>query len=320
MNNVHSIACGPLVSRDISQAFRRVLLTLIFLLPLFQAGAADGFHLPAVFSDNMVLQQTTDIIMETAIWGWATPRQRIRVEFQGKKIPTIRADSKSGAWRIGLTKLVPGGPYNMLFYDAGTKELIGGITNVVVGEVWVLGSLNSPIAVFNPERARSLTDQMQSRPGGGFRLMTAKALSDAVSPNNLEPRWTVIQPTDLGKSVRFSNQAAYLAMALLLKSNSVSHVGIVETAATEAAARTTQARTLPEKTGGIAEAFAAVDFLKYARNDYLNELGLYRRAVAELKRSGAVTNLPPPLEIKSPTSIHSSSLKGFDLTIRGAFW
>ena len=50
--------------------------------------------LPHIFSDNMVLQRGQRV----PVWGWATPGERVTVEFAGEK-KSATAD-KSGKWEL----------------------------------------------------------------------------------------------------------------------------------------------------------------------------------------------------------------------------
>lgn len=86
--------------------------------------------LPAVFSDNMVLQQKT----AAAIWGKADPDQTVRLSATwGTKSYTAKADH-SGNWKIMVTTPSYGGPYVITVSDGtGTVSL----KNVLIGEVWL---------------------------------------------------------------------------------------------------------------------------------------------------------------------------------------
>jgi len=90
--------------------------------------------LPRVFSDNMVLQQQSQV----NIWGSADPGEHIDVtgSWDGTTVST-EADA-SGAWRVQLTTIAgdaQGTPYTL------TVEANNTITfsDVVMGEVWLLG-------------------------------------------------------------------------------------------------------------------------------------------------------------------------------------
>ncbi|MBM3239904.1 sialate O-acetylesterase [Candidatus Poribacteria bacterium] len=95
---------------------------------LFPALHADAdVKLPAMISDNMVLQQG----MEIPIWGIAEPGEQVTVTL-GEQKANATADSE-GRWIIKLEPLDAGGPYEITV--AGKNTII--LYNVLVGEVWV---------------------------------------------------------------------------------------------------------------------------------------------------------------------------------------
>lgn len=89
---------------------------------------AQNIKLPAIFSDNMVLQQNTKI----PIWGTANPGGWIEVKFNQQK-EYARVDS-SGKWHLDLGSLSAGGPYQLII--TGQDSIIN-FNNVMVGEVYI---------------------------------------------------------------------------------------------------------------------------------------------------------------------------------------
>jgi len=91
------------------------------------AEPADTINLPSLFTNNMVLQQKTEV----PIWGKATPTAKVTVQFQGQKKGTVAAEDSS--WRVTLDSLAAGGPFEMTIIGKDTIRL----QNVFVGEVWL---------------------------------------------------------------------------------------------------------------------------------------------------------------------------------------
>jgi sialate O-acetylesterase len=83
--------------------------------------------LPAIFSDNMVLQRDQKV----PVWGWAQPGARVTVEIARKSANAI-AD-KSGRWKAVVGPLPAGGPHALLVKSARTVTL----QNVMIGDVWI---------------------------------------------------------------------------------------------------------------------------------------------------------------------------------------
>lgn len=84
--------------------------------------------LPSVFTDNMVLQQKTEI----TFWGDAAKNRPLTVKtgWDGKE---YRAEvDGQGKWSLKLPTPKAGGPYNVVFSDGSDLTL----QNVMIGEVW----------------------------------------------------------------------------------------------------------------------------------------------------------------------------------------
>ena len=117
----------------------------LLLTSALSAAALAEVKLPALISDNLVLQQE----LPANVWGWADAGEKVSVKFAGKAAETT-ADAK-GKWSVKLTDLTSGATGDLTI--AGTNTLT--IKNVAVGEVWVCsgqsnmeftvnGALNAP--------------------------------------------------------------------------------------------------------------------------------------------------------------------------------
>src|SRR4051812_21797729 len=94
-------------------------------------------RLPALFSDNLVLQQG----MPVPIWGWADDGEEVKVTFRGQ---TVSTTAKNGKWIVKLASLKPGGPEVLVVAGKNKIEL----HNVLVGEVWICsGQSNMELAL-----------------------------------------------------------------------------------------------------------------------------------------------------------------------------
>jgi sialate O-acetylesterase len=100
------------------------------MLVLFTATASANLRLPAIISDNMVLQQNSNI----ALWGWANPGEAVTIKAgwpaNAGAAVTAGADGKWMAW-IKTGKA--GGPYTISFIASDTIT----VKNVLLGEVWL---------------------------------------------------------------------------------------------------------------------------------------------------------------------------------------
>ena len=89
-----------------------------------------AIRLPAILSDNMVLQREAPV----KIWGWADKNSSILIEFNGQTIKA-KANGK-GAWQALLKPMKHGGPFEMKISDRSGAILL---SNILIGDVW-LGS------------------------------------------------------------------------------------------------------------------------------------------------------------------------------------
>jgi len=105
--------------------FKLLLLSFIYLSIVSVADA--NIKLPAILSDNMVLQRNTEL----RIWGWADKGEKINVIFNDIK-RTAKA-GKDGKWMVIFPAMKEGGPYSMSVKGKNVIEL----NNIMVGDVWV---------------------------------------------------------------------------------------------------------------------------------------------------------------------------------------
>ncbi len=108
-------------------------ILLFAFIALISASATDNPVLPLVspmFGDNMVLQRGKP----NAIWGWAKPGERIRVEIAGRKATAVAG--ADGRWQARIQPPAPGGPYTIKII--GAQQTVT-FHEVLVGDVWLCG-------------------------------------------------------------------------------------------------------------------------------------------------------------------------------------
>lgn len=103
-------------------------LTTLVLFIFLQAGYAN-ISLPEIFSDNMVLQQKSEVV----IWGWAKTGEPVVIKTDWLDSEISSKASSQGTWRITLKTPAAGGPYSI--HIKGYNELI--LKNVLIGEIWL---------------------------------------------------------------------------------------------------------------------------------------------------------------------------------------
>ena len=108
--------------------YMRTKLLIAFLLTGWLAfGLQAEVRVPAVFSDNMVLQQGEPV----PVWGWADDGETVTIHFRGQNVTATASNLK---WSAKLKPLKAGGPDTMTIRSEQNTITL---KNVLVGEVWV---------------------------------------------------------------------------------------------------------------------------------------------------------------------------------------
>lgn len=124
--------------------FRSALYSCVVLVMMSCQSPASEITLPALFTDNMVLQRD----QEVPVWGRATPDGVVTVSMNGTTRTTKAAADST--WDIQLPAMEAGGPYTLTI--SGAQEHM--LENVMVGEVWVAsGQSNMEWSVQNSNNA-----------------------------------------------------------------------------------------------------------------------------------------------------------------------
>src|SRR5687768_1919679 len=99
----------------------------IISLFLIATAAVSQVQLPALVSDNAVLQRNTEI----NLFGYAAPGEKVTMLFDGKTASAIT--NQDGRWTITLSPQKTGGPHDITF--KGSNEVT--IHNILFGDVWL---------------------------------------------------------------------------------------------------------------------------------------------------------------------------------------
>ena len=101
-------------------------LILIFFSTLF---AKANISMPDIFSDNMVLQQKSQV----TFWGWARPFEEVTIRTGWSTEEVKITTGSQGTWELKVKTPVAGGPYKIKI--SGYNEIV--FENVLIGEVWL---------------------------------------------------------------------------------------------------------------------------------------------------------------------------------------
>jgi Domain of unknown function (DUF303). len=165
---------------------KRTLLTLVIIFS-FSISMFGRIILPSVFSDNMVLQQNSEV----AIWGWAGPGETLKIVASWSPSDTIKVKvNNSSRWTTSIKTTGAGGPYSIKIsgiYD--TLQLV----NIMLGEVWICsGQSNMEMSVyskiFNGEEEAAKADNPN------IRIFHIQKMGAEYPQQNCVGNWTVSTP------------------------------------------------------------------------------------------------------------------------------
>lgn len=174
------------------------LAALSALLPFFCNEVRANIDLPNIFTDNMILQQDTEV----NIWGKASAGEHITVSGTWSTTSESTTADVDGNWSLKLaTPVAPtdGTTFNLVI--TGNNQVV--LYNVAIGDVWIIAgqsnvnwALNFSNVVGGPEaiatadfpsiRLLRLGDRPSSSPEDDYRI------------NNSFPIWRVCSPSTAG--------------------------------------------------------------------------------------------------------------------------
>lgn len=159
------------------ERFKHIILALFMVLGSFQMNAK--IKLPALFSDNMMLQQKS----QAPIWGWADPNSILVVSTSwDSKIYKAKVDGQ-GKWKTILNTPVAGGPFSIEVIQ-GKEKII--VKNILIGEVWLCSgqsNMEMPLKGFQGQPVKNGNESIVKSTNKNIRFITI-------------PRATVLEPLD----------------------------------------------------------------------------------------------------------------------------
>jgi sialate O-acetylesterase len=304
-------------------------LTKLIVISVFLLSSASVFgnvRLPAVISDNMVLQRG----MEVPIWGWADAGERVSVSGSWSSESWEGTASKNGKWMVKVEVPAAGGPYEMTVSDKNTIT----VENILVGEVWVCsGQSNMQMGVGLVNNARS---EIANANYPQIRLFDVPLKSAGEPQDDIEAKWQVCSSKNISTdNIWESWPKGFSAVAYFFGREIHKELGVpVGLIATSWAGTRIEPWTPPE---GFESVPAVSDIWKESQK----EVAVYKEATAEaigkLEEwaadakfalvAGKIVSTPPawpkhPLDShKKPTGLYNAMIYPLvPFGIRGALW
>ena len=224
------------------------IVLFIFLTFVFQAFA--NVHLPAIFTDHMVLQRNAEV----NIWGNAEPNEEItlKADFLDKEIK-VKANSEA-KFKITFNTPKEGGPYTIIL--KGYNEVV--LKDVLLGEVWLMSGqsnmeMSASWGIQNGDEEVAKANYPQ------LRFFKVNKSSADAPQQNLTGNWEVCTP----ESMKQMSAVGYFFARKLLQDLKDVPVAIIVSAWGGTAAELWTPKEIFEKNKDL-----EVSFMKFPPSEY----------------------------------------------------
>jgi len=293
-----------------------MVLSVFVILLLVSAGAAwADIKLPAVISDNMVLQSNKKV----SIWGWAEPGEEVMVGVSWHSMRWAVTADKDGKWKFKMNSPKTGGPYEMTISGKNTIK----VKNILVGEVWVCsGQSNMQMSV---QASANAKQEISAANYPNIRLFTVTRKVATEPQSDCAGSWTLCSPQTIPG---FSAVAYYFGRELHKKLDVP--IGLIHTSWGGTPAEAWTRREALEKEADAAPILERYDdaVAKYpqAKKEYEQKLIEWKKAAEKAKTEGVRTPRRPgapfgPGHYHSPAGLYNAMIAPLiPYGIGGAIW
>jgi sialate O-acetylesterase len=183
---------------------RRCTIVTVLCLAGLAASAGAELKLPAIISDNMVIQADREI----PIWGSAKPGQNVSVTLGGTSVKdeagsintaavsvsaAVTAD-KSGKWMVKLGKTKRAGLLCKMTIKAGDETKT--ISNILVGEVWICSGQSN--MQWNVRGSNNAEEEIAAAKYPKIRLFTVTRMATPEKQADCVGKWVECSPETAG--------------------------------------------------------------------------------------------------------------------------
>jgi sialate O-acetylesterase len=276
-------------------------------LALFlSVNAHADVRMPAIFSDNMVLQQGQPV----PVWGWADEGEEVTVMCQGQRVST---QAKGGKWMVKLKPLKAADASAPETLTIDGKNRIR-FQNVLIGEVWIASGQSNMEWPLN--RAFEPQADIATATNANIRLYTVEKTkaSEPLADQRVRNSWLECKPVN---ATWFSAVGYYFARALQ-QARKVP-VGIIHTSWGGSPAEVWMSRDVleanPSYRADILEKSAA------QLKSFQEQLAAWEKETAELKKEGKRQTKQRPREPWVPCQLYNGMIAPLvPYAVKGAIW
>lgn len=150
--------------------------------------------LPAIFSDNMILQRDVSI----PFWGTAIPGQKVSVTLKNLTKQVV-ADN-DGKWSLRLSPMRAGGPYSITIIAMDTIVL----RNILIGDVWIASGQSNMEMPIAPNKyftgIKNYEEEIANANDSLLRIFSVRKNSVVEQPQSeMTGQWLEANPANTGK-------------------------------------------------------------------------------------------------------------------------
>ena len=169
--------------------FLKILISGIVLI-CWSTVASSAVRLPAIISDNMVIQNGIPV----PVWGWADDGEEITVIINDKQY-SGRAGA-DGRWKIILEKLKSGQVLEMVIRGSSGSSVT--VKNILVGEVWICSGQSNMHWTFAPMHGvLNNESELAAANYNEIRMFTVEKKGAAEPAEDVKGEWLTISPENL---------------------------------------------------------------------------------------------------------------------------
>ncbi len=172
----------------------RLIILIILCSIAITSTAKAEIILPAIFGDNMVLQQQTD----AAIWGKASPGNNVEIITSWDNQSYNTRAGRDGSWRIKVKTPSAGGPYDITISDGLELKL----SNILIGEVWICSGQSNmfmPMKGYRNQPVKGSNEAIATSANPNIRLFSASRDKSLEPLDDLSGEWLECLPENVSE-------------------------------------------------------------------------------------------------------------------------
>ena len=113
----------------LKKSLKRIKILIVVSIVISCENQKQNLKLPSIFSDNMVLQQKTNV----SFWGFSNSKETITINPSWGKSKCVISNNE-GEWELKIKTPEAGGPYKI---EVKSENQTVTYNDVLIGEVWI---------------------------------------------------------------------------------------------------------------------------------------------------------------------------------------